>query len=130
MPNLSTIYQNEFRWEIDASTDLSAVGAVGAQRGTNCVWAKTAAGTYTCVVKGTSGLRFVEVLRAGAQLRGAVLATALDARVSTVVQATDGSDDITVTVLTSNSLGAAADTTGVITLEMAVVLRQRPMASW
>jgi predicted site-specific integrase-resolvase len=130
MPNTSTVYQNEHRWDIEAAVDLSAAGAVGAQRGTNCVWAKTGTGTYTCTVKGATSLKFVEILRAGAQLRATTLATVLSARVSTITQATDGSDDVIITVITAQTTGAAADTTAAVTLEIDVVLRMRPMGAW
>lgn len=129
--NATSIFQNEHRWVIEGQVDLSAAAAVGDSRGTNMVWARTAVGTYTCTVKGTTATRMYEALKASAFLSdAATLAGALEARISGIAQATDGTDDVVITVLTCNETGAAADTTAAVTLNIDVVLRTTPMTAW
>lgn len=132
MPNISSRNQNEGKWEIEMEADLSAAAAVTATRGTNVVCTKTGVGTYSFVIKGTSALKVHEMLNRDARLSGTP-ATALFASVTGVSQATDGSDDVTVTVKThsltvSGALGTAAtmsdaDTTGACVLSVKLVAR-------
>ena len=128
------IVQNEFEWQIRGQCDLSAAGAVGATRGTNQTVTKTATGTYTVVIKGTQALKLVEILSASAWMSGALpVVVALGARVASVVQATDGSDDITITLKTTATAGGSgADTditTNAVTFNWFVVLRVGKMGN-
>lgn len=121
---VNTKFQNEGRWEIEAEADLSAAAAVTATRGTNVSCTKTGTGTYRFTIKGNQAQKMYEVLDRSAKLNGTP-ATAFNARVTAVAQASDGSDDITVdvTTLTNAATPAAADTTGACVLGIRLVLR-------
>lgn len=120
-----SVFQNEGRWHIEAQCDLGSDASAGAVRGTNCTFTKTGTGAYTLKVKGTTALKVYEVLHGQAALVGASPATAFNARVTGVTQATDGTDDVSITLvtLTNAATPAAADTTAAITLSVNVVLR-------
>jgi hypothetical protein len=124
MPNITSRYQNEGRFVLDAEVDLSAAAAVVAVRGTNVTCTKTGTGAYQFVFKGTAALKLYEVLFRDAKLNGTPTG-AFDARVASVSQATDGSDDITVNVVTLNNAAtpAAADVSAACVLDMQLVAR-------
>jgi hypothetical protein len=106
--------------ELEAEVDLTAA-AVAATRGAGVTCTKSATATYTFVFKGnTHGQKMYSVLGREARLNGAP-ATAFNAIITSVTQATDGSDDITVVakttnaslVETANTAGASAATLGI-----------------
>jgi hypothetical protein len=99
MPNITTVFQNEHRWQIEGQVDLDSAAAVGASRGTNMVWARTGAGIYTCTVKGNNALSMYEVLKSNAWFSDPTLGGAVDARVESISQSTSN-DNITITIHT------------------------------
>jgi hypothetical protein len=134
MSQLNTIFHNDYRYEIEGSFDLSAGAAVLAitypagqtktVRGRGMSVVKNGTGTYDVTVKLSSTIsgptfQSVELLDADAKLVGATVATALDARIQSVTLSTAG--DIVIKVLTTQTSGAAADTTGAITVSFQVV---------
>jgi hypothetical protein len=124
MPNITSRFQNEGRFVIEAEADLSAAAAVTATRGTGVTCTKTGVGTYRFRIAGTAALKMYEVLFRDAKLNGTP-GTAFDARVSAVSQTTDGTDDILVDVvtLTNAATPAAADVNSACVLS--VELRAR-----
>lgn len=120
--NVTTRYQNEHRWEIEAEVDLSAAAAVTATRGTGIVCTKSSTATYTFVIKGTSALKMYAVLNRDADVYGTP-ATIARANITSITQATDGSDDITVVVKTTNATFVETATTGACTLKLSLVLQ-------
>lgn len=122
MPNVVTRYQNEHRWEIEMEADLSAAAAVTATRGTNITCTKSSTATYTFVIKGTSALRMSAVLFRQTDVSGTP-ATISRANITSISQATDGSDDITVVVKTTNTTFVETATTGACTLSVKLVLQ-------
>ncbi len=124
MPNTTARNQNPNKWEIEMEADLSAAAAVTATRGENVTCTKTGVGTYNFVIKGTSALKVHATLNRDARLHGTP-ATAFDARITAITQATDGSDDVTVSVttLTNAATPAAADTTGACVLSVSLTLQ-------
>ena len=126
----NSIYQNEWRWVIEGEIDLSAAAAVSAGRGTDMTFTKTATGTYTAVIKGSKGLKLVEILDRRVTFNGTVPAAATGCRISGVTQDTS-TDDITITIKTmaSPTTGADTDTTAATTLSFKVVLRTGKMGS-
>jgi hypothetical protein len=128
MPNVSAKNQNEHKWEIEMEADVSAAAAVTTTRGTNVTCTKSATATYTFVIKGTSALKMYAVLNRQATVHGTP-AAAFFARVTSITQATDGSDDITVVVIMTNHLGAETATTGACTLSVQLTLQTARMGS-
>lgn len=122
MPNMAARNQNEHKWEIEMEADISAAAAVTATRGTNVTCTKSSTATYTFVIKGTSALKMYAVLFRNATVHGTP-AAAFTARVTSITQATDGTDDITVVVIMTNSAGAETATTGACTLSVKVDLQ-------
>ena len=134
------LFNNYATLVIQGSFDLSAAAAVltltypGGQtatcRGDNLSCAKGGTGSYTVTLKGTGATKFVEVLYSNANLQATTLATALTARVAAVAQPGGSSgDDITITVITAQTTGAAADTTAAVTVCFEVALRVARMTS-
>lgn len=136
--NISPVYQNEASWVVQGTFDLSAGAAVLAisnpdgstktVRGDNMSVVKNGTGTYDVTLKGTSNLKLVELLDGRAALIGATVATALSARIQSALQPGGSSgDDIIIKVITAQTTGAAADTTGAITVSFSVTIRIRRM---
>lgn len=133
MANLVTRYHNSARYVIEGSFDLSAAAAVQnitagvatkTVRGENMSVVKNGTGTYDVTVKlaGTlDGLPFrpVELLYGNANIIAAAVATVLDCRIQSVT--VTSSNDILIKVVTAQTTGAAADTTGAITVAFQVV---------
>lgn len=129
MTNMQMI-QNEYEWHVRGQIDLSAAAAVTANRGTNQVAAKTAAGTYTVTIKGNHGLKLVELLDARANFCLGAAAGALGVRVQSVTQ-TSGTDDIVITLKTTAQATSGADTdvSGAVTVSFQVVMRVGKMTN-
>lgn len=134
MSQLNTIFHNDYRYEIEGTFDLSAGAAVSSisypagqtktVRGRGMTVVKNGTGTYDVTVKNSStvsGATFqaIELVDGNANLIGATLATVLDARIQSVALSTAG--DIVIKVITAQTSGAAADTTGAITVAFRVV---------
>jgi hypothetical protein len=130
MPNITASNQNEAKWEIEAEIDLASNAAVSAVRGTNITATKTGTGAYSMVIKGTAARKMVEILHRDATLQGAPTG-AFNARVTGISQATDGSDDITVTLLTLSNAAtpAAADVTAACVLSVSLTFRAAKMGN-
>jgi hypothetical protein len=126
--NVSSKNQNEHKWEIEMEADISAAAAVTATRGTNVTCVKSGTATYTFTIKGTTALKMYAVMYRSATLHGTP-AAAFTARVTSITQATDGSDDITVVAITTNSAGTETATTGACTLSVKVDLQTARMGS-
>lgn len=134
MPSNQSTFQNFGTLRVEGSFDLSAGAAVlsitypggvtATCRGDNLTCVKNGTGTYDVTLKGTTALKLVELLRADASILATTVATALDARVASVLQAGGSAgDDIIIKVLTIQTSGAAADTTGAITVNFEAVIR-------
>lgn len=134
MANYNTVFHNDARYEIEGSFDLSAAAAVltisypagqtKTVRGKGMSVVKNGAGTYDVTVKLSSTIsgptfQSIELLDADAKLVAVTVATALDARVASVALSTAG--DIVIKVLTTQTTGAAADTTAAVTVSFQVV---------
>jgi hypothetical protein len=128
MPNITSKNQNEHKWEIEMEADLSAAAAVTATRGTNVTCTKSSTATYTFVVKGTSGLKVFEVLHRNADVHGTPAAITR-AIITSVTQATDGTDDLTIVVKTTNATFVETATTGACTLSVQLVCRTARMSN-
>lgn len=130
----TTVFNNFNRYEIEGTFDLSAAAAVlpitfpagqtKTVRGENMSVVKNGTGTYDVTVKLSSTIsgptfQAIELLDGNANLIGATLATVLDARIQSVALSTAG--DIVIKVITAQTSGAAADTTGAITVSFRVV---------
>lgn len=91
--------------------------------GDGVVVTRTGVGTYTVVIKGTSAVRLVEDFGFIVGFQGAAApAGALDARVTTITQATN--DDITINLTTvATTGGAAADLTSTTTVVLQGAIR-------
>lgn len=135
--NVTSRNQNPQKWEIEMEADLSAAAAVTATRGENVTCTKTGTGTYSFVIKGTSALKMYAVLGRDSKLHGTP-AGALTARITSVTQATDGTDDITVTVKTqalqvtavnTDAVAIDRDTTGAAVLSVNLELQVGRMSS-
>lgn len=126
----NAVFQNEGSWRIEGQIDLSAAAAVTAGRGTDMTFTKTATGTYTAVIKGSKGMKLVEVLDSAVNFSGTVPATAVGCRVSGVAQSSS-TDDITITIKTMDGVttGADTDTTAATTLSFRVVIRTVKMGA-
>lgn len=133
--NVVSKFNNEGRFVIEGSFDLSAAAAVQnitagvvtkTVRGQNMSVVKNGTGTYDVTLKLASSLdgkpifQPVELLYGNANLIGATVATVLDARIASV--ALDTSGNLVIKVITAQTTGAAADTTGAITVAFMVVL--------
>ena len=120
------------RLTFEAEVDLSAAGAVTAIRpqggsavttgfGVTCVKSSTA--TYTFVFKGNNhGQKMQAVIGRDVALNGSP-ATITTAIVTSVTQATDGTDDITAVVKTTIANFTETVTTGACTLSLTLVLQ-------
>lgn len=120
------------RMQFEAEVDLSAAGAVTALRpqygsavttgfGFTCVKSSTA--TYTFVFKGNNhGQKMQAIIQRDARINGTP-ATITTAIVTSVTQATDGSDDITVVVKTTNAAFTETVTTGACNLGLMLVVQ-------
>lgn len=128
MPNTTNTNQNEHKWEIEMEADLSAAAAVSATRGTNVTCTKSGTATYTFVIKGTTALKMYEVLHRSTDINGTP-ATITRAVITSITQATDGTDDITVVVKTTNAAFTETATTGACTLTVALGLRTARMGN-
>lgn len=128
-------FNNDARLVIEGTFDLSAGAAVvpftsgvatKTVRGQNMSVVKNGTGTYDVTVKYASSLdgkpvfQPVELLYGNANLVGATVATTLDARIHSVTVTTAG--DLLIKVITAQTSGAAADTTGAITVAFMVIL--------
>jgi hypothetical protein len=120
--------QNEGKWEIEMEADLSAAAAVSATRGTNVTCTKSGTATYTFVVKGSSGLKLYEMLHRQADIAGTP-ATITRAIITSISQATDGSDDLTCVVKTTNAAFTETATTGACTLSVQLKVRALRMGN-
>ena len=138
--NLVTKFHNSARYVIEGSFDLSAGAAVqnitdGVEtktvRGEGMSVAKNGTGTYDVTVKLASSLdgkpvfQPVELLYGNANFIGTTLATTLDARIKSV--ALDTSGNLVISVITAQTTGAAADTTGAITVAFQVIVATQRM---
>lgn len=139
MPTNQATHQNFGAMYIEGSFDLSSGAAVSTItypggvtqtcRGDNLTCVKNGTGTYDVTLKGTSGIKLVEILNADADILAVTVATAIDARVASILQAGTGTavDDIIIKVLTITAAGVAVDTTAAITVTFDAVIRtQRP----
>lgn len=134
MASFNTVFHNDGRYEIEGSFDLSAGAAVSTitypagqtktVRGKGMTAVKNGTGTYDVTVKLSSTIsgptfQSIELLDADAKLVATTVATALDARIASVLLNTAG--DIVIKVLTTQTSGAAADTTAAVTVSFQVV---------
>jgi hypothetical protein len=120
--NVTSRNQNEHKWEIEMEADLNGSAAVTATRGTNVTCTKSSTATYTFVIKGNTALKLYEVLHRSTDVNGTP-ATITRAIVTSITQATDGSDDITVVVKTTNAAFTETATTGACTLSVTLIAR-------
>lgn len=135
MATMNTVFHNDYRYEIEGSFDLSAAAAVltisypagqtKTVRGKGMSVVKNGTGTYDVTVKlssTVSGPTFqsVELLDADAKIVATTVATALDARVASVLLSTAG--DLVIKVQTTQTTGAAADTTAAVTVSFQVCI--------
>lgn len=129
--NITTVFQNDHRWQIEGEFDLSAAAAVTAVRGDGMTVTKSATGTYTVVISGVKALKMYEVLNRGVNYFGTAPATALGVRVHSLVQATNGTDDITLVLKTTALPTSGADTDGTAAVGVAfrLVLRKQRMGN-
>jgi hypothetical protein len=126
--NVSSKNQNEHKWEIEMEADISAAAAVTATRATGVTCTKSSTATYTFVVKGTKALKMYRVLHRQADVHGTP-ATITRAIITSITQATDGSDDLTVVVKTTNAAFAETATTGACVLSVKLVLQTARMGN-
>lgn len=134
MSTLNTIFHNDCRYEIEGTFDLSAAAAVLAitypagqtktVRGKGMTVVKNGTGTYDVTVKLSStvsgpSFQAIELVDGNANFIGATVATTLDCRIQSVTLTAAG--DILIKVITAQTSGAAADTTGAITVAFRVV---------
>lgn len=128
-------YWNHERLEIEGTFDLSAAAAVltltypggstKTVRGIGMSVVKNGTGTYdvTCKMSTIGGPVFqpVELLDGQANFIGATVATTLDARIQSVATVA-ATGDLLIKVITAQTTGAPADTTGAITVAFHVVI--------
>jgi hypothetical protein len=126
--NVSSKNQNEHKWEIEMEADLSAAAAVTATRGTGITCTKSSTATYTFVIKGTKALKMYQVLDRRASVSGTP-ASITGANITSITQATDGTDDITVVVKTTIANFTETATTGACTLSVKLVLQTARMGN-
>lgn len=134
MATNQTIFHNDARYEIEGSFDLSAGAAVSnisypagqtkTVRGKGMTCVKNTTGIYDVTVKTSSTIsgatiQVLELIDANANIVATTVATALTARIASVVVNTAG--DIVIKVITAQTTGAAADTTVAITVAFRVV---------
>lgn len=137
--NMTPIYQSEGSWVIRGSFDISAaaavvpitiVGGTKTMRGDNMSVTKTAGtGKYTVVLKGTAGLKMVEILDFAASLGLGTPAGAFNARIDSITQNTS-TDDISIIIGTydNTALGpVAANSTAAISIAFRIDIRVRKM---
>jgi hypothetical protein len=106
--NLSSVFGNSYRFEMEGQCDISAAAAVTATRGQGASGARSAAGVYAVTIKNPGELKLVEVLDAGASLMDAAVGTVKDVGVVSLAQsATTG--DFTLTFRTVDAAGANVD---------------------
>lgn len=128
MPNITSRNQNPHKWDIEMEVDLNASAAVTATRGENVTCTKSSTATYTFVIKGTSALKMYQVLHRDADIYGTP-ATITRANITSITQATDGSDDVTVVVKTTNATFVETATTGACVLSVKLTLQVGRMGS-
>lgn len=127
MPYTESKFSNPNRFVLEAEVDVSAAAAVSATRGQGVTCTKSSTATYTFVFKGnTHGQKMYAVLNRECKLNGAP-ATITTAIMTSVTQATDGTDDITVVVKTTNAAFVETATTGACTLGIEVVVQAARM---
>lgn len=129
MPNTEMKQNNFAEMTLRAEADVSAAAAVSATRGTGVTCTKSSTATYTFVFKGnTHGQKMYAVDNRHVSLNGSP-ATVTNAVVTSVTQATDGTDDITVVVKTTNAAYAETATTGACVLSVEVVIQTNRMTN-
>lgn len=130
MPTGEAVFQNYATWRIEGSFDLDSSGEVTATRGDGITMGHSGTGLYEATVKGSQGMKVVEVLHAVAGLMDAAVGTVKDVGIKSVAQATDGTDDVTITVRTVDAAGAdVEEAANACTVSFAVVIRCRKMTS-
>lgn len=138
MSNTATSkFYSSNRMEFEAEVDLSAAGAITAVRpragtsatvGDGFTATKSSTATYTFVFKGNvHGQKMYAVLNRDADVHGTP-ATITRAIITSITQATDGSDDITVVVKTTNATFVETATTGACTLKLNFVIQTARMS--
>jgi len=135
MATMNTIFHNDSRYEIEGCFDLNSsaavlnisypAGQIKTVRGKAMSVVKNGTGTYDVTVKVTSTVsgavfQSVELLDADAKIIATTVATALDARVASVLTNTAG--DLIIKIQTTQTTGAAADTTAAITVSFQIVI--------
>lgn len=142
MVTLESKFSSGARLEIEGSFDLSAAAAVlnitapdGSTktcRGQNLSVAKNGTGAYdvtwkcASVLDGSPVFQCVELVNGRADLIANAVATALSARIK-AAPTTDANGNLLFTVLTVGSTGAAADTTGAVTVGFSIVINTARM---
>jgi hypothetical protein len=127
MPTQESKFLQYNRMEFEAEVDVSAAAAVTATRGDGVTCTKSATATYTFVFKGnTHGQKMYKVLNRHSDLNGTP-ATATRSVITSITQATDGSDDITVVVKMTNAAFAETATTGACVLTLSVCIQTARM---
>jgi hypothetical protein len=136
MANITSQFWNEARMVIEGTFDLNSSAAVlsitypagqtKTVRGKGMTVSKTGTGTYVVVVKNSSSLlgatfQPVEFVGGDACIVASTVATALSARLG-AAPTVDANGNLNITVITAQTTGAAADTTGAITVAFEVVL--------
>jgi len=136
MSNVTSQFWNDCRLEIEGTFDLNAsaavlnisypAGQIKTVRGKAMSVTKTGTGTYLVVVKTASStmgphINIIEFVGGDADVIGTTLATVLSARLGGV-PTIDANGNINITVITAQTTGAAADTTGAITIAFEVTL--------
>ena len=132
MPTQEAVFQNYARWEIEGQVDLSAAGAVLAIRGDGMTVVKNGTGLYDVTVKGSQGMKLVEILFSDASVQDSALGTVKDAAIKSITQSTTGTtvDDITLTFRTVTAAFADVDeATNALTVSFQAVLRTRKMSN-
>ena len=129
MPTQESKYSNFGRFVLESEVDLNSSGAVTATRGTGVTCTKSSTATYTFVFKGnTHSQKLYEILQRVSKINGTP-ATITTSIVTSVTQATDGSDDITVVVKTTNAAFTETATTGACTLGVILTGRYTRMTN-
>lgn len=127
MPTQESKFSNYNRMVLEAEVDLSAAAAVSATRGVGVTCTKSSTATYTFVFKGnTHGQKMYAVLGRKPIVTGTPTSIT-GANVTSITQATDGTDDITVVVKTTNATWVETACTGACVLTLEVVIQTARM---
>ena len=107
--NMTTIFGNSARFQMEGSVVLSAAGAVTSYTGDGVTVVKNGTGLYDITVTNPSQLELVKMLSCGAFLVDTATGTVKDVAVKTQVAKNATTGSFTMTIRTVDAAGADVD---------------------